>query len=155
MVDLRRHSFGSTAGITTSMGLIAGLNATAAMKVTVLASLLIVGVADNLTDALAIHVYQESEGLAEPQAFRSTIANFLTRLVVTISFLTVVMLTPESIVVPLALAWGLTLLSGLSYLLARVRAVSAWAQMFRHAVVAVAVILISRLIGKWILTWTH
>ena len=73
----------------------------------------------------------------------------------TISFLTVVMLTPESIVVPLALAWGLTLLSGLSYLLARVRAVSAWAQMFRHAVVAVAVILISRLIGKWILTWTH
>jgi len=155
MVDLRRHSFGSTAGITTSMGLIAGLNATAAMKVTVLASLLIVGVADNLTDALAIHVYQESEGLAEPKAFRSTIANFLTRLVVTISFLTVVMLTPESIVVPLALAWGLTLLSGLSYLLARVRAVSAWAQMFRHAVVAVAVILISRLIGKWILTWTH
>ena len=44
--------------------------------------MLIVGLADNITDALSVHVYQESEGRPEPQAFRRTIANFLARLAV-------------------------------------------------------------------------
>jgi hypothetical protein len=151
MFDPRNHSLGGTAAVITSMGLIIGLDATAAARVTVFSGLLIVGLADNLTDALAVHIYQESEGLPEPQAFRRTIANFVTRACITVSFIGMLLLTPTSMAVPACLAWGMMLLSGLSYLLARARAVSALGQIWKHGVVALGVILVSKLIGIWLM----
>ena len=50
MIDLRKLSFGSPAAITTSMGLIVGLGSATALKSTIITSLLIIGIADNLTD---------------------------------------------------------------------------------------------------------
>src|SRR5512140_2034663 len=80
MPRLRRISFGGTAAIVTSMAVIVGLHASAAQKSTIVGSLLIIALADNLTDSLGVHVYQESERLAEREAFRTTVANFTTRL---------------------------------------------------------------------------
>ncbi len=59
MFNLRRVSFGAPAAIVTSMALIVGLDAATANKATVVGSLLIAGLADNLTDSLTIHIYQE------------------------------------------------------------------------------------------------
>ena len=54
-------SFGAVSAIVTSMGLIIGFGAAGISKPTIVAGLLIVGLADNLTDSLSIHIYQESE----------------------------------------------------------------------------------------------
>ena len=72
--DLRWISFGSPSAIVTSMALIVGLDTATATRMTVLASLLIIGIADNLTDSLSVHIYQESERLAGTHAFRTTVA---------------------------------------------------------------------------------
>jgi hypothetical protein len=50
------------------------------LEPTIIAGLLIVGLADNVTDSLSIHIYQESERLEQHAAFRATISNFATRL---------------------------------------------------------------------------
>ena len=150
--NLRRVSFGSTAAIVASMGLVVGLDAATVTKEAIVASLLLVAVADNLTDSLSVHIYQESERLAEREAFRSTVANFLARLLVCVTFILILVLLPTSQATQACVIWGFVLLSGLSYLLARARAVSAFSEIWKHAAVALVVILLSKAIGAWILT---
>jgi len=124
--DLRSLSFGGPAAIVTSMGLIVGLNAATTTKAPVVASLLVIGLADNLTDSLSVHIYQESERLAHRRAFQTTVSNFFARLVVTLSFVLLFVLSSGSTAIGVCVVWGLLLLSGLSYLLAKARQVSAF-----------------------------
>jgi hypothetical protein len=147
MFDLRRLSFGGPAAIVTSMALIVGLDSATAAKAALIGSLLVIGLADNLTDSLSVHIYQESERLAHRQALRTTIANYIARFTVTASFVLLVLLLPAGTVSYAAVAWGVFLLSGLSYLLAKARQVSAGGEIVKHAGVALGVIVISKVIG--------
>ena len=74
-MQIRNFSFGATAAIVTSMGLIIGLDAATATKATILSGLLIVAIADNLTDSLSVHIYQESERLEPRVAFHATLVH--------------------------------------------------------------------------------
>ncbi len=150
MIDLRKLSFGSPAAMVTSMGLIVGLDAATAVKSTIVTSLLIIGIADNLTDSLSVHIYQESEGLPERGAFRTTVANFFARFLVSTSFIGILLLLPVSTAIPVSLIWGFGLLSVLSYFLARTRGVGTVPEILKHCAVAFVVIAISRAIGAWL-----
>ena len=150
MIDLRKISFGSPAAITTGMALIVGLNGATAVKSTILTSLLIIGVGDNLTDSLSVNIYQESEGLPERGAFRTTVANFFARLSVTITFIIILLLIPLATAIPVSVIWGFVLLSLLTYFLAKARGVNAVPEILKHCAVAFVVIAISTAIGKWI-----
>jgi hypothetical protein len=147
MFDLRRLSFGAPAAIVTSMALIVGLDAATAAKAAIVGSLLVIGLADNLTDSLSVHIYQEAERLAHRQALHTTAANYVARLTVTASFVLLVLLLPARAAEFAAVAWGVFLLSGLSYMLARARHVSATDEIFKHAGVALGVIVMSKAIG--------
>jgi len=150
MIDLRKLSFGSPAAITTSMGLIVGLDSATAIKSTIITSLLIIGIADNLTDSLSVYIYQESEGLPDLGAFRTTVSNFFARFLVTISFIIVLLLLPSSAAIPVCLCWGFGLLSGLTYFLANSRGVKAVPEILKYCAVAFVVIAISTALGRWI-----
>ena len=147
MFNLRRVSFGAPAAIVTSMALIVGLDAATVNKATVVGSLLIAGLADNLTDLLSIHIYQESEKLAERQAFRTTVANFIARLAVSLSFILLFLVLPTSIAIFTCVIWGFFLLSGLSDILAKGRHVSGLSEISKHVGVAMVIIVISEAIG--------
>jgi VIT1/CCC1 family predicted Fe2+/Mn2+ transporter len=150
MIELRKLSFGGPAAIVTGMALIVGLDAATVAKSTVVTGLLIIGIADNLTDSLSVHIYQESERLAERDAFRTTVANFFTRFFVCITFILILLLLPASRAIPVLLVWGFVLLSVLSYFLARTRGVGTVSEILKHCAVALAVITISRAIGAWL-----
>ena len=150
MVDLRKLSFGGPAAIVTSMALIVGLDAATVTKATVIGSLLIIALADNLTDSLSIHIYQESERLAERQAFRNTVANFFTRLLIAFSFVAILFFSQMPVAVYACVIWGFFLLSGLSYLLAKERGAAVFPEIFKHSVIAFIVIAGSKVIGAWI-----
>lgn len=151
---LNRFSFGGAAAIVTSMALIIGLDAATMTKPAIIGGLLIVAVADNLTDSLSIHIYQESERLEGHEAFIATLTNFVARLLVSLSFVLLVVLLPMREAVAAALAWGLLLLCALTYLLARERQVGVVSEIGKHIAVALVVILASRAIGRWILAAT-
>ena len=80
-------------------------------------------IADNLTDSLSIHIYQESEQLESSAAFRATLINFAARLSLSLSFVILMVILPLRIAVVASILWGLLLLTGLSYRLARTRKV--------------------------------
>jgi hypothetical protein len=135
------------------MGLIVGLHTAAVGKAAIAGSLLILALADNLTDSLGVHIYQESERLPTREAFRTTVANFLTRLLLGLSFVALVLIAPSADVVYVSMAWGLTLLAGLSFSIARLRRVSAVSEIWKHCAVALAVIALSQLLGIAIRVW--
>jgi len=155
MLNPRTFSFGGTSGIVTSIGLIIGLGAATAPKSAIVSGLLIVALADNLSDSLSIHMYQEAEKLEERTALRTTVANFVVRLLFAFTFVLIVALLPASHAAIIALAWGFLLLGLLSYVLARVRGVNSLSEVGKHFTVAVVVIAVSRGVGLWILHHFH
>lgn len=151
MSKLTTLSYGGTAAIVTGMGLVVAFDAGTTSKATLVGSLLVVAIADNLADSLAIHVYQESEKLDSRRAFRSTVANYLTRLVVAGSFVVLALLMPAHSLVPVVLAWGMALLCTLTYFVARARGAAPGPEVLKHVAVAIVVIGLSRAVGAWIL----
>ena len=154
MSTLTQLSYGGTAAIVTGMGVIVGFDSATASRSTLVGSLMLIAVADNLADSLAIHAYQESEKLAPTQAFRSTVTNFLARFVVAASFVILVLAVPAGRLTPAVLAWGMVLLGTLTYFVARDRGVAPIPEIAKHLAVAIVVILASRAIGTWILART-
>ena len=134
------------------MALIVGLDAANAGRTVIVSALLIAAVADNLTDSLSVHMYQESERLEQKDAFVGTVANFVTRFIVCLSFVLIVALLRGPAAVMGGIAWGMSLLAALSWLLARHRKVSATAEVAKHLAVALVIILVSKSIGHWIST---
>ena len=152
MFKTSRISYGGSAAIATSMALVSGLGAAGAMKPVVASALLIAALADNLTDSLSIHIFQESEQLDQKEAFAGTVSNFVTRLLVCLSFILLVWLLPVSVALGLIIAWGMFLLAALTFLVARERKVGAFLEVVKHLLVAASVVVVSKAIGSWIST---
>jgi hypothetical protein len=149
MVKSTRISFGGTAGIVTSMALLVGLDAAHAGKASVIGALLIIAVADNLTDSLSVQMYQESERRERKEAILGTRTNFATRFLVCLTFVGIVALFWKHAVAA-GIVWGMALLSAMSYILARGRSVSVLPEIAKHVGVALLVIVVSEGIGQWI-----
>jgi VIT1/CCC1 family predicted Fe2+/Mn2+ transporter len=137
------------------MGLIIGLGAAQASTATIVSGLLIIGLADNMTDSLSIHMYQEAERLEERSAFRATTSNFVARILTVLGFVAIVLLLPQRASGVLALAWGCLLLAAIRHAVARARGASPLRETTKHLGVAALVIIASRLIGEWILAYVH
>lgn len=59
--DLSRFSFGITSAIITSLALIVGLDQVSDPKMSIIGALMLLAVADNISDSLGIHIYRESQ----------------------------------------------------------------------------------------------
>ena len=134
------------------MVIIVGFDATMP-RGTVITSLLIIALADNISDSLSIHVYQESENLDGRAAFGATITNFVARLLVALSFVGLVAVLPARWSVPVSLTWGLLLLAALTFFVARARSVKPWPEVLKHIAVAALVIIVSRVAAAVISSW--
>ncbi len=150
MFKTSRISYGGTAAVVTSMALISGLSAADATKAVIVSALLIAALADNLTDALSVHIFQESEQLDQKDAFTGTMTNFVTRLLLCLSFVLLVVLFPLALAAKVAMVWGMLLLATLTYLVARERKVKPISEVVKHLLVASAVIIASNMTGHWI-----
>jgi VIT1/CCC1 family predicted Fe2+/Mn2+ transporter len=121
----------------------------------VVSGLLIIALADNISDSLSIHIYQESEGLESRAAFRATILNFGARLLVASSFVGIVLVCSPAVAMMVAILWGTFLLAAITHGVARLRGVSPWREMSKHIFVALLVIAVSRVLGGWIAAHVH
>jgi hypothetical protein len=157
MITLRLPtvSFGAASATVTSMGLIIGFGAAGISKPTIIAGLLIVGLADNVTDSLSIHIYQESERFEQHAAFRATIGNFATRLIISLSFLVLVFSFSGTNTLLACLIWGVVLLASLTWFVAKNRNANVLTEILKHLAVAAIVIAASLAIGKFISTYVQ
>lgn len=144
-----KFSFGATSGIITNLALIAALDTLAHPKLSIIGGMLVIALADNISDSLGIHVYQESECIREKEVWLSTITNFLARIFVSLTFILLVATLPISLAVPCSIVWGLLLLSIMSHTIAKNSGANPFLAIFEHVSIAIIVIIASHLIGKW------
>jgi len=146
-------SFGAASAIVTRMGIIVGFGAASISKPTIIAGLLVVGLADNVTDSLSIHIYQESEKLEQQAAFRATVGNFATRLIISLSFVLLVLTFSNLKMLSVCLIWGVLLLAGLTWFVAKNRSANVVTEVLKHLAVAAVVIAASLATGTFITSY--
>jgi VIT1/CCC1 family predicted Fe2+/Mn2+ transporter len=144
-------SFGLTSGIITTLGLLIGLYTSTHSKMVVLGGILTIAVADAMSDALGIHVSEEAENKhSEKEIWESTWYTFITKFIFALSFAIPVILLDIKLAVYVSIVWGLALLSSLSYYIARKTKQKAYNVITEHLVVALVVIVLTYLLGKFI-----
>jgi VIT1/CCC1 family predicted Fe2+/Mn2+ transporter len=146
-------SFGLTSGVITTMGLMVGLHSGTHSRLAVLGGILTIAVADAFSDALGIHIAEESENTHTSwEIWQSTIATFISKFLFALTFAVPVLLLDLSTAVVFSVIYGLTVLALLSFYLARDQRESPMKVIAEHLGIAVAVIVITHLTGKWIAT---
>ena len=146
-----KFSFGATSAIITILGLITGLGALAHPKVSIIAGILAIAIADNISDSLGIHMYQESECIDRKEVWISTITNFLTRFLVSLTFIILIITLPMKLAVASSVIWGLMLLAVMSYTIAKNTDRHPFRAIFEHISIAILVIIVSHFIGKFVI----
>jgi len=146
-----KFSFGGTSGIITNMAIIIGLGTLSNAKISIIGSLLVVALADNISDTLGIHIYQESEGLTKKEVWISSFTNFLSRFLVSLGFISIVYFFPINFAVVISIIYGLLVLSMISYLISKRKKVNPWLAIIEHIVIALVVMFISHYFSNFII----
>lgn len=147
--------FGSTSAIITNLALVVGLETSINAKLNIVASILVIAVADNISDTLGIHIYQEAEGLKGKEVWLYSITNFIARLLVSIIFILLVILLPLPIAVISSIIFGLLILAIISYIIARHNKMNPYRAIIDHIIIALLVVLTSNFLGNWIVNELH
>ncbi|MGB2706368.1 MAG: VIT1/CCC1 transporter family protein [Candidatus Omnitrophota bacterium] len=144
-------SFGLTSGIITTLGLMVGLNAGTHSKLAVIGGILTIAIADAFSDALGIHVSEESEDKhTHRQIWVSTLATFFSKFIFALTFVIPVLAFELNTAVLVSIAWGLATLSIFSFRMAREQGKRPWKVVVEHIAIATVVIVITHYVGHWI-----
>ena len=141
--------FGLTSGVITTLGMMVGLNATTHSKIAVIGGIVAIAVADAFSDAVGIHISEESEdrhGVRE--IWEATLSTFVSKFVIAFTFVVPVLLLSLYLAVVVSVAWGLALIIVFSYIMAKQQGASAFKVVLEHVSIVVVVILITHYVGK-------
>ena len=144
-------SFGLASGTITTLGLMVGLHSSTQSKLAVIGGILTIAIADSLADALGIHISEESENKHTPkEIWESTISTFLSKFVFALTFAIPILLFELSTAIAVSIIWGLSVLSILSFKIARGEKANCWKVIAEHLTIALVVITITHYVGYWI-----
>ena len=144
-------SFGLTSGIITTLGLMVGLNSGTHSKLVVIGGVLTIAIADAFSDALGIHISEESENKhTTKEIWESTIATFVSKFAFAMTFVIPVLLFSLTTAIYVSIVWGFTMLGLFSFYIAKEQGVKPWKVVIEHLVIALAVIIITHYVGDWI-----
>ena len=143
--------FGLTSGIITTLGLMVGLNSGTHSKKVVISGILTIAIADAFSDALGIHVSEESENKhTKSEIWQSTLSTFFSKFSFALTFIIPVVLFSLSTAIIISIIWGLSMLCVLSYSIAKEQNSNPLNVISEHLIVALLVIFIANFVGIWI-----
>ena len=144
-------SFGLTSGIITTLGLMVGLHAGTNSKLAVIGGILTIAIADAFSDALGIHVAEESENKHSPkEIWVSTISTFFSKLIFALTFIIPVLLFALNTAILISIVWGVSMLCVFSYRMAREQNEPPGKVVGEHLLIALVVIVLTNIVGNWI-----
>jgi len=144
-------SFGLTSAIITTLGLMVGLHSGTHSKPVVIGGILTIAIADAFSDALGIHISEESENRhTTKEIWESTLSTFLFKFVFALTFIVPVLLFQLSTAIIVSVIWGLLLLGIFSFYIAKEQKIKPWMVIAEHLLIALVVIIITHYVGTWI-----
>ncbi len=143
--------FGGTSGAITTIGLIVGLHAGTESLIALLGGILVVAVADAMSDAIGIHVAEEADpDSSSEHIWAATLWTFVTKLVVALPFALPLLWLPLQTAVIVAVSWGFLVITVLSVLIARIQQVRTLPVITVHLAITIVVVTVSYYIGIWV-----
>jgi VIT1/CCC1 family predicted Fe2+/Mn2+ transporter len=144
-------SFGLTSGIITTLGLMVGLHSGTHSKLVVIGGVLTIAIADAFSDALGIHISEESENRhSTKEIWESTVWTFVSKFLFASTFAIPILLFELSTAIIVSIVWGLSLLAAFSLYLAKTQQQKPWGVIAEHLVIALVVIVTTHYVGHWI-----
>ena len=144
-------SFGLTSGIITTLGLMVGLAAGTNSRLAVIGGILTIAIADAFSDALGIHVSEESENEhTAKEIWISTLATFITKAVFASLFIVPVLAFSLDTAVIVSIAVGILMIGIFSYIVARQEKAKPWEVIGEHVLIAILVVVTTHFVGVWI-----
>jgi len=142
-------SFGLTSGIITTLGMIVGLDSSTHSKIIVIGGILTIAIADAFSDALGIHISEESENKhTVREIWESTISTFLAKFLFALTFIIPMMLLELSTAIIISITWGLLVLAFMSYFIAKQEKKNPASVVAEHLFIAVVVVIITHYVGN-------
>ncbi|MBW2107403.1 MAG: hypothetical protein JRI36_01885 [Deltaproteobacteria bacterium] len=141
--------FGLTSGVITTLGMIVGLNATTQSRIAVLGGIIAIAIADAFSDAVGIHISEESEDKHTTQEiWEATAATFVSKFVIAFTFMVPVVFLNLHAALIASVVWGLSLIVLFSYYMAVQQAVKPHQVISEHVAIVVVVIIVTHYVGK-------
>lgn len=147
-------TFGTTSGIITTLGLLIGLHSGTHSEIIIIGGILTIAIADAFSDALGIHISEESEDIhSTKEIWEATISTFLFKLLFALTFIIPILWLNLLTAIKFSIVWGLSLLGILSYDIAKKQKKKPWKVIAEHLSIAIIVIIITHYIGDWVATF--
>lgn len=144
-------SFGSTSGIITTLGLIVGLNSSTSSKIVIIGGILTIAIADAFSDALGIHISEESENKhTAKEIWQSTISTFLSKFFFALTFMVPILLFELKTAMIINVIWGMSMLGIFSYYMAKKQKVKPLGVVSEHLFITITVVIITNYIGFFV-----
>lgn len=145
-------SFGITSAIITTLGLMVGLNSGTHSKIVVIGGILTIAIADAFSDALGIHIAEESEkNHPTGEIWQSTVFTFIAKFIFSIIFIFPVIFLGLSQAIVINIVIGAILLCVLSYKIAEGSIKERLKVVGEHFIVAAIVVSLANWTGALIL----
>lgn len=133
------------------MGLMVGLHSGTHSKFVIIGGILTIAIADAFSDAMGIHVSEESENEHHAgEIWQATLFTFLSKFFIALTFLFPLLLFELSTAIIVSIIWGLSLLGIFSFFLAKNQKIKSWVVIVEHLAIALIVIVITHYVGDWI-----
>jgi VIT1/CCC1 family predicted Fe2+/Mn2+ transporter len=150
--------FGLTSGIITTLGLMVGLHSGTHSALAVVGGVLTIAIADAFSDAMGMHISQESEkNRTTKYIWESTLSTFFAKFFFALTFIIPVLIFYNSlgIAIIISVVWGLSLIGVLSIIIATKKKEKIWKVTTEHVGIALVVIVIAHLAGDLISITFH
>ncbi|MFO7710568.1 MAG: hypothetical protein R6V53_02275 [Candidatus Woesearchaeota archaeon] len=143
--------FGLTSGIITTLGLVVGLHSGTGSREVVIGGIVVIAVADGLSDALGVHISEEAGNNTHLHVWEATICTFLAKFFTAMLFILPILFLDISTAIIVSIVMGMILIALFSYYIS-MHEKNPWRPVFEHIFIAVLVVAISHLIGSWLHT---
>jgi adenylate cyclase class IV len=142
-------AFGITSGILTTLGVLVGVKSATEARLSVIASVAAIAVADSCSDAFGMYMAKVSQrGVAPREALRHALATFAGKAFLPITFVVPLLALPLNAAIAVDLAWGALALALLSAEQAVVEQRSIARRIARNLAVAAVIVVNTWLIGS-------
>ena len=142
--------FGIASGVITTLGLMVGVYASTLSRGHVLGAIFTISIADAFSDAVGIHFSKETEGCTVKEIWLSTAITFISKFIVSLSFIFAILLLPLKVGVITNIVWSYAIVCVFSYYIAKKRGDKPLHAILEHFLIMTVVIICTYYVGRWI-----
>ncbi len=143
--------FGLTSGIITTLGLMIGLYSSTNSSKIILGGIIIIAIADALSDSLGMHISEEANSKnSKKQIWEATLSTFFFKFIFALTFIIPILLLNLQAAIIVSIIWGIFLITIFSYFIAKSNKHSPVKAIAEHLLIAIIVIIATYFVGKFV-----